>query len=331
MIRIAKMKKLDPDSQVADTSLAIVIPAYNAETSIAGVLLNIPSYVDFIVVVDDCSQDATAEIVNSMRQKDDRIILISHAVNQGVGGATLSGYIKAREHGAEILVKMDSDGQMDPIHIPSLVLPIISGAVDYTKGNRFLTVHTLRSMPIIRRIGNIGLSFLTKLASGYWNIFDPTNGYTAIHGSLMDLIDRSRLDPRYFFESSLLIELGLIRAVVCDINIPANYPLVKSHLSELKSLFEFPPKLFAGFLRRLFFQYYVKDFSAFSILLSSGLVAVISGAIWGAYHWSLSIQTGVAASTGTVMIAVLPVILGVQFIIQALVIDIQNTPSHPLH
>jgi hypothetical protein len=212
-----------------------------------------------------------------------------------------------------------------------LIAPILAGQADYTKGNRFLHADKLKSMPIIRRVGNAGLSFLTKAASGYWNIFDPTNGYTAIHATIISLLNTSRMHKRYFFESSVLIELGMIRAVARDVLIPARYHNEESSLSEWKAFFEFPPRLLAGFLRRLLIQYFLRDFSIFSMLLLSGVMFSSFGLVFGLYHWYISSITNTIASTGTVMIAVLPLILGSQLLIQAMIVDMQNIPIEPQH
>ena len=160
----------------------------------------------------------------------------------------LTGYAEAHRLGAEIVVKMDGDGQMDPAQLPALIAPIVRGEADYAKGNRYLHARQLRSMPLLRRLGNLGLSFLTKLASGYWNIFDPTNGYTAIHAALIPLLNKEDIGRRYFFESSMLLELSLLRAVVRDVYIPARYGDETSHLSILKTLRQFPPALAEGVL-----------------------------------------------------------------------------------
>jgi hypothetical protein len=243
----------------------------------------------------------------------------------------LTGYAKALELGAEIIIKMASDGQMDPKYLLHLIIPILTGKADYTKGNRFLHKRQLTKMPIKRLIGNTGLSFLTKMASGYWNVFDPTNGYTAIHSAIIPLLDQNEISPRYFFESSMLIELGIVRAVVRDVNIPASYKDESSFLSEIRSLFGFPPRLFKGFMRRLLTQYFIQNFGMFSLFLIVGLSFILFGFVFGVYHWYLSIYTSVVASTGTIMLAVLPIILGTQLLVQSVTVDIQNVPTEPLH
>jgi len=312
---------------IAEAVIFVIIPTYNAEKTIAGVLSGIPEFVDQVIVIDDCSLDNTSNIVRNFQHNDPRVTLLRHEQNQGVGGALLSGYRLALDKNAAIIVKMDSDGQMDPAYMDQLISPILSGESDYTKGNRFLHEKELRHMPYIRRIGNLGLSFLTKVASGYWNIFDPTNGYTAIGSNALRSLDFRRLSKRYFFETSMLLELGLQRLVVKDIYIPAIYGDESSKLSNLKALFEFPPKLFLGMLRRIIFLYFIRDLTAVSIFSIAGIVSVIFGSLWGIYHWWRSSVTGVEASTGTVMIAILPLILGIQFLLQAVGMDIQNTPQ----
>lgn len=312
-----------------DLNIVVVIPCYNVEKTITSVVAGMPSYIRWVVLVDDASRDRTAEIIDSLKSERIRVIHLSE--NRGVGGATLRGYEEALALGAGVIVKMDGDDQMDPAYLIPLIAPILMNRADYTKGNRFLHADQIKSMPLIRWIGNAGLSFLTKAASGYWDIFDPTNGYTAIHASMVPLLDTDKIHRRYFFESSMLIKLGMIRAVIQDVEIPAKYQDEVSSLSEWKALFEFPPRLLAGFLRRLLVQYFVRDFGVFSMLLVSGLGFSAFGLLFGIYHWYFSSVTATIASTGTVMIAVLPLILGSQLLIQSMVVDMQNVPKEPLH
>ena len=228
-------------------------------------------------------------------------------------------------------MKLDADGQMDPAYLMPLVLPIAQGRADYTKGNRFLHQRALRAMPRGRLLGNAALSFLTKMATGYWQVFDPTNGYTAIHASVVRVLDRERIAPRYFFESSMLIQLSRERAVVQDVYIPAIYKGEVSSLSKRHALRDFPLRLIGATLRRIVTQYFVRDFTAVSLYLVFGLFLVLFGAIWGVWHWALASQANVPATTGTVMIAVLPLILGTQLLLQAITLDIQGVPDHPIH
>jgi dolichol-phosphate mannosyltransferase len=308
--------------------VAVVIPAYRAARTIENVIAGIPSFVMNIVVVDDASPDETADVVR--RSGDPRVELLAHERNEGVGGAVMTGYKRALELGAEIIAKMDADGQMDPDYLLQLITPIVIGEADYTKGNRFLHERELQSMPGRRRVGNAGLSFMTKLASGYWSVFDPTNGYTALHASVIPLLTEASVAKRFFFESSMLLNLSLLRAVVRDVYIPARYG-EGSHLSESRAAVQFPFQLLRGFLRRVRLHYFVRDFTAVSLYIVFGLVLTLFGAIWGTWHFAISAQSGIPATTGTVMIAVLPLIVGVQLLLQAVTLDIQSAPTTPLH
>lgn len=308
--------------------LAVVIPAYNDEKLISVVLGNIPATIDEIIVVDDCSRDQTAAVVANL--PDERIHLISLPKNGGVGCAVMTGYQRALADGMDVIIKMDSDDQMDPRYLPRLIEPIVSGRADFTKGNRFLHVTALKSMPLIRRIGNMAISLLFKLASGYWNIFDPTNGYTAIHQAVLRQLDLSVIDRRYFFETNLLVELGIHRAVVEDVFIPAQYGTETSKLSVRNTLMRFPRLLLKSAIRRFWIEYVVRDFSEVSLFLITGLGLFTFGFWFGLYHWIESIITGQVATTGTVMVATLPVMIGIQLMLQSLIEDIHHIPKQPV-
>lgn len=308
-----------------EESIAVIIPAFNVEKYIGTVIKHLPTFIDFIIVVDDCSQDTTTQEIKKI--KDQRIHLIRHDKNQGVGGAMLSGYNLAFELGADIMVKIDGDDQMDPTYIESLINPIVELKADYAKGNRFLHIKELQKMPVVRRIGNLGLSFLTKLSSGYWNIFDPTNGYTAIHKEVYKLLDKAAIDKDYFFETSMLMQLNKIKALVLDIPIPAKYDNQLSNISLMSTLFKFPWKLLRGLFKRIGYQYFLFDFTATSVYLLMGVPALLFGITWGIIQWVHSIKTGIIATSGTVLIAVLPIIIGIQLIIQAISLDINDVPK----
>ncbi|MGH9363241.1 MAG: glycosyltransferase family 2 protein [Thermoanaerobaculia bacterium] len=308
--------------------VAVVIPAFGVARHIEDVIREVPELVADIVVVDDASADATSQVVAELA--DPRVRLLRHEENGGVGAAMITGYRCALDLGAEVVVKMDGDGQMDPVFLGSLLEPILAGEADYAKGSRFYHTRQLRQMPFLRRLGNLGLSFLAKASSGYWDVFDPTNGYTAIHRRALEMIEWDRVDRRWFFETSMLIELNLMRAVVRDVQIPARYAGESSSLSTTRALLRFPGKLLAAFFRRVWLQYFVREFSPVSLFLVAGGCLFAFGGIWGLVHWLQSARTGVAASTGTVMVAVVPVILGVQLLLQAVSLDIQNSPKTPV-
>jgi len=321
-------RAVSPPVSLNGLTLAVVIPAYRVAPQIAGVLAGIPTFVSMIVVVDDASPDDTSAIVE--RSSDPRVHLIRRGTNGGVGAAMSTGYHFALRHGADVVVKVDGDGQMDSSQIARLVEPIIRGEADYVKGNRFVHTRQLAGMPVLRRVGNTGLSFLVKVASGYWHVFDPTNGFTAIHARALEAVDWDDVDPRWFFETSMLIELGLVGAVTRDVYMPARYGAESSSLSIRETLVGFPPRLLVRTLRRVWLRHFVQDFTPLALFLLAGALMVGFGTMWGIAHWIESAQTGVPASTGTVMIAVLPLILGTQLLLQSLVLDMQNAPKVPL-
>ncbi len=305
--------------------IAVVIPAYNVSDTIIKVITGIPKMVSSIIVVNDSSKDDTAEKVRSVEDK--RVILISHKKNRGVGGALLSGYSYALSTNADIIVKLDGDDQMDVSLLPVLIDPIINGQADYAKGNRFLHPAALKKMPAIRKVGNLGLTFLTKIASGYWNIFDPANGFTAISRTKLEALDPDKISSNYFFETSMLCELRKINAVVMDVPMPAIYQNERSSVKITRELVVFSTNLVARMINRLTTRYFLYDFSAVSLYLIFGFLLCLFGGVWGIVKWVHSVQSGVAATTGTVLIAVLPIILGFQLLIQAISLDISDVPT----
>lgn len=311
-------------------AIAMVIPAYRVERDIEAVLNSLPPYIKNIIVVDDASPDSTFERVTAAAQKDERIIILRHSQNQGVGGAMLTGFQKALELNAQIIIKLDGDGQMDPARIPALIEPLIEGKADYTKGNRFRDFKSLQKMPFVRRVGNLGLSFLTKVATGYWNLFDPTNGFFAIRAEVLDQLPFEKIDRRYFFETSMLANLYLLNALVLDIPMPARYGNEISSLSIRRALFEFPYKLSTIFLRRILLRYYLYDFSMVSLYLLIGVPLLLFGGTFGGIKWIQYASQNIPAPTGTVMLPTLSVILGIQILLSAIEIDMNSAPRKAL-
>ncbi|HEX2978799.1 MAG TPA: glycosyltransferase family 2 protein [Anaerolineaceae bacterium] len=307
-----------------DECVCVVIPMYRVAPYIQNVITSLPTWIWRIVAVDDASPDDSAAQVLALN--DPRLVLVRNSTNQGVGGAMLTGMNQAVELGATVIVKVDGDGQMPVEYLDRLVQPILQGQADYVKGNRFYHTSEITRMPFVRRLGNISLSFLTKMASGYWNVFDPTNGYISIDAESYKTIDQEHIHRRYFFESSMLMELNLSRAVVCEVTMPARYAGEASSLSIPHVLTEFPPHLIKALFRRLWLQYFVLDFSVGSLFIVAGSLLTLFGLVWGAAWWRQSILTGRTASTGTVMLAVLPFILGFQMLLQSIVFDVQNVP-----
>ena len=310
----------------AKFKLAVVIPAYRTEKEILDVLRGIPTFIRHIIVVDDASPDSSADLVAAAAKRNRRILLVRHEKNQGVGGAMVTGFKKALELGAEIVIKLDGDGQMDPQYIPALIAPLITGEADYAKGNRFRDFEALRQMPLVRRIGNLGLSFLTKAATGYWNIFDPTNGYFAIRADVLAQLPLDRIDKGYYFETSMLSRLYLLDAFVQDVTIPARYRNEVSSLSINRVLFEFPYKLTRTLIKRIILKYFIFDFSMMSIYLLTGIPLLLFGLIFGITKWIQYVELGIAAPTGTVILPTLSVILAIQILLSAIEIDLNAAP-----
>ncbi len=314
----------------ADYNIAIVIPAYRVEREIESVLREAPDFIRHIIVVDDASPDAVSRLVSDAAKTDGRITLIRHAQNQGVGGAMVTGFRKALELGAQIVVKLDGDGQMDSAYIPALIAPLIAGKADYVKGNRFRDFESLRQMPFIRRVGNLGLSFLTKAATGYWNIFDPTNGYFAVHAKILAQLPLDKIDRGYYFETSMLSYLYLLDAFVLDVPIPARYRGENSSMSIRRVLFEFPIKLARTLLRRIILKYFIFDFSMTSVYLLTGIPLLLFGLIFGVVKWIHYANLGIPAPTGTVILPTLSVILAIQILLSAIEVDINAAPRKPI-
>lgn len=311
-------------------NIVAIVPCYRVEAEVGTVIASLPRYLKYIIFVDDASPDKTAEIVVKTTQKDKRIFLIRHDENLGVGGAMISGFRKALELKADIVVKIDGDGQMDTTHLPELLSPILYKQADYTKGNRFRDFQALQKMPMIRRVGNMALGFLTKAATGYWNLFDPTNGFIAINGRVLAQLPLDKLDKSYFFETSMLANLYLLGAVVKDTPMPARYGNEESNLSIHRSLVEFSIKLLKTFFRRLILKNLIYDFSMASIYMIAGFPLLIFGLTFGIAKWVQYAKIKVPAPTGTVMLPTLSVIVGIQFIIAAIEIDLRSVPKEPL-
>lgn len=312
------------------SKIAVVMSCYKSADHVLGVLSRIPDIVDFIFCVDDACPDGTGRLIEKS-SGDARVKVIFHEQNQGVGGAVITGYRAALAAGADIVVKIDSDGQMDPTILPRFVSPILQGRADYTKGNRFFTPEFLEGMPKIRIFGNAGLSFLNKFSTGYWQIFDPTNGYTAIHADILRLMPLDKIKKRYFFESDMLFRLGTLRALVMDIPQKASYGDEKSNLLVRAAILPFAKNHLINFFKRIVYSYFLRDFHVGSIEWILGPVLLVFSIIFGFSAWTESVQTGSEATPGTVMLAALPFIAGLQLTLSALHFDILNQPKTPLH
>lgn len=311
-------------------NISVIIPSYRSRDHILGVLDKIGSEVTQVIVVDDCCPDGTGQHVSNM-VADPRVTVLFHKENLGVGAATITGFKHALASDADVIVKIDSDGQMDPRLISRFIKPILIGDCDYTKGNRFFSLEYLWQMPKLRKAGNALLSFLTKLSSGYWDIMDPTNGFIAINAKVLSLIPLDKLEKRFLFESDMLFRLNIIRAVVRDVPMEAVYGEETSNLNIAKEI----PAFIAGnvkrFFKRLFYIYLLRDFNIATIHGLIGLSLILFGGVFGGVQWYTHATENVPTPTGLIFIAVLPIIIGTQLLLMAISYDIAQIPRKVLH
>jgi glycosyltransferase involved in cell wall biosynthesis len=318
--------------------VAVILPCYRVGGAVSGVVRRIPESVERIYVVDDgCPEESGRRVTDEVA--DPRVRVLRNERNLGVGGAVKRGYAQALEDGADIVVKIDGDGQMDPEFLPQLIRPIVEGRADYAKGNRFALASriprrahragTERAMPPVRRVGNNILSFLHKAVTGYWNILDPTNGYTAVHRTALAAVDLDAVADGYFFETDMLFQLNLAEAVVADVPLPATYGDEKSSLRVRNVLFRFPSLFMSRLARRIWVKYFLHDFNVASLELALGLPLLLWGLGFGGYRWVLG-ALGAPNTAGTVMLAALPFSLGFQLLLSAVSYDIVHVPRVPL-
>ncbi len=316
--------------------ICCIIPTYKARSTICTVVDGALKSVDVVVVVDDACPERSSEVVEEQYKDQPSVIVITHVINKGVGGATKTGFARALEIGADIIVKLDADNQMDTKYISSIAAVFDADpSLEFVKGNRFIDTKLLKTIPKMRLLGNSVLSLLLKFSSGYWNVIDPTNGYFAFRASMLRQIAWQDLSERYFFEGHILCMLGMKKARIAEMEMPAIYGNEVSSLSIPKAIVEFPPKLFKLCLKRVLFQYFVSDVNLGSLYLVLGLMLATGGLLFGAYEWIESAITGVPRATGTVMLAVLPFLMGFQLLLNALMYDVQfgakTIKLHPNH
>ncbi len=304
--------------------IAAVVPAHNEAAHIADVIAGLPDTVDHVVIVDDASSDETAAIVES--STDPRVVLIRHQQNTGVGGAIVSGHRRALELGSDVNVIFAGDDQMDPAYLTELLDPITDDGYGFTKANRFYSSTSFKGMPTYRVIGNVVLSFANKAASGYWNLFDPQNGYTAISTEVLRRLDLDNLAQGYQFENDLLLNLNILDVKARDVPVPARYGSEVSGIKLRKVIPAIGGLIFVGFLRRVLLKYVIGSFSPIALFLFSGFMLWLWSAAFGAWTIYETIGPG-EASVGTVLLSVVPFLMGFQLILTALTLDIQASPG----
>ena len=309
--------------------IAVIIPAYKVKNRVLNVIAAIGDEVSTIILVDDACPQKTADYVKE-NCLDPRLVIIKNSVNLGVGGAVKAGYYKGLTIGTDIMVKIDGDGQMDPRLISDLCAPILNEQADYIKGNRFFNPRSLAQMPKIRLLGNAIISFLCKLASGYWSIMDPSNGFTAIDTRILRELPLDKISNRYFFESDMLFRLAIVKAKVSDFPMHSRYAGEHSSLSITKTAATFPFKFLKRFIKRLGYSYYLRGFNVASLFLIVGICLFGFGIVSGVMSWSNSIATNIPATSGQVMLAALPIFVGLQLLLSFINYDVSNEPREPI-
>ena len=306
--------------------VGVVVPCYRVRSKILDVLSAIGPEVERIYVVDDGCPEQTGHWVEQC-VTDRRVCVIFHTANKGVGAAVVSGMRSALNESMDVIVKLDGDGQMAPAMIGKLIRPIVEARADYTKGNRFFDIESVRPMPIGRLIGNAVLTFLAKTSTGYWNIADPTNGFVAVDARIIRVLPLHKLAARYFFESDLLFRLNTLQAVVVDVPMTAVYGNETSNLKIHRVGLEFLFGHCSRFVKRIFYNYYLRNFNVASVELALGVLLLTFGVVFGATTWLESLTTMRTASTGTVMLASLPLIVGMQLLLGFVNYDVSRTPT----
>jgi glycosyltransferase involved in cell wall biosynthesis len=285
-------------------TIAVVVPAYNEEELIGKVLKTIPAFVDHIVVVDDASRDRTGEVVKAHQKEDPRIIYIPHKKNEGVGGAITTGYKWARDKEIDISVVMAGDAQMDPEDLPKLLDPVVEGEVDYSKGNRLFTGRAWRVIPKARYLGNAILSFLTKIASGYWHVADSQSGYGAVSLEVLKTIDLDSIYKRYGMPNDFLVRLNVYHFRVRDVSVNPVYGIgERSGIKIYKVVFTLSFLLLKLFLWRLKEKYVIRDFHPLVLFYLMGFILTPIGVMFGFYLLIFRLLVGPVAATSALFAA----------------------------
>jgi len=287
-----------------EKTTAVIVPAYNEEKLIGKVLETVPSFIDHIVVVDDASSDRTGEVVKAHQEEDSRIIYLRHPRNEGVGGAIVTGYQWARDNEIFISVVMAGDAQMDPGDLPKLLDPVVDGQVDYSKGNRLLTGRAWRVIPKTRYLGNAVLSFLTKIASGYWHVADSQSGYGAVSLEVLKTIDLDSVYKRYGMPNDFLVRLNVYQFRVRDVPVNPIYGIgERSGIKIYRVVFTLSLLLLKLFLWRLKEKYVIRDFHPLVLFYLLGFILSPIGVVFGCYLLIFRLFIGTVAATSALFAA----------------------------
>ena len=306
-----------------DRTIGVVVPAFNEERLIGQVIETMPGFVDHIVVVDDCSQDKTAQGVQRYQnEEDDRVLLIRHETNQGVGGAIVTGYKWCRDHQVDVTAVMAGDAQMDPADLPALLDPVVSGEADYAKGNRLISGEAWQTIPRVRYLGNSVLSLLTKIASGYWHVADSQSGYTAANLEVLETLDLDNIYKRYGMPNDMLVRLNIYNSRVCDVETRPVYGIgEQSGIRPIRAIPKLGWLVLRLFVKRMFQKYVVRDFHplVFSYALAISLLGIAFPILAGRLLIVWVISSAIPSVNALAVMLVL--ITGLQFLLFAMWFD----------
>ena len=305
--------------------IGCVIPCYKGGSVTLQLVKKLFEIVDLIVLIDDCCPLNTGKRVLK-EFSDKKLIVLINKINKGVGFSTIKGFKTLIKNECDIIVKIDADGQMNPNLIPSLIKPIIAGKSEASKGNRFTNIDDLASMPKVRVFGNLGLSFLSKLSSGYWELFDPTNGFIAFKSSALDKLRLDKVDNRYFFESDLLFQCGLANISFSQLSMKSNYLNEVSSLKPEKEFIRFLIRHVKNTFKRLIYQYFLLDFNIGSlqiicVLITSILLSIVGIKIFITTYFYDTLTTSGEANLFSILVIVL-----IQFILAFIFFDATQQP-----
>jgi glycosyltransferase involved in cell wall biosynthesis len=306
-------------------TIAAVVPAYNEETLIGKTVDTIPDFVDRIVVIDDCSQDDTVACVQKrIGRQPERIQLIQHEANQGVGGSIATGYRWCSEHKIDVAVVMAGDAQMDPEDLPALLDPVVEGKADYTKGNRLFTGDAWNIIPRVRYLGNSMMSLLTKMASGYWHVADSQCGYTAINARVLQTINWNEMYKRYGQPNDLLVRLNVYNFRVRDVAVRPVYNIgEESGVKPMRMIPRLTWLLFKLFLYRMVQKYIIRDFHPLVFFYAMGVVLFVPGLLFGLYLLGYRFFVGPVSATSA-LFAVFLFVSGLQSLFFAMWFDMET-------
>ena len=304
---------------------AVVIPCYNEEKMITQTIKKIPEYIDHIIAVNDASTDNTIGVLNKLKKQYSKLIVVDNKVNQGVGGALIAGYNYAiKNTKATAIGIVAGDDQFDSSYLKAMLDDFIDQSADYVKASRFFHREAFKTMPKYRQFGNIFISLLTKFSTGYYSITDITNGCGWLRREIIEKVDFSIVEKRYDYETSMLTALSIANAKVIDHAVPANYGDEKSTIKLIPTAWRNLKAVWKGFWRRIYYKYVLYGFHPVALFLFTGMFFLIISLLLAIFLLYVKLFAHQSPTAGSVMLAVLPFILGIQLTLTALTIDVSN-------